>query len=154
MKGRKPVPTTLRILRGNPRQHKINRREPRAKPVKSAPAWLNPSAKREWRRIAKEAPRGLITQIDRQILAQYCQNVARIAELERIVTEEGYTFLSEKGYVCQRPEMGILKGLQTLQIRICEQLGFTPSGRSRVTIVPPAQQEDPDEALLFGKKKA
>lgn len=155
MRGRKPSPTHLKVLRGNPGKRKLNRREPKPQgSLGSAPAWLNKAAKAEWRRVLKEAPTGLLTSLDRQVLAQYCQNVARIAALERIVEEEGYTFLSEKGYVCQRPEMGMLKNLQTIQRGLCAELGFSPSSRSRVTIAEPDEQKDPTEELLFGRRRA
>lgn len=154
MRGRKPKPTHLKILAGNPGKRRINKREPQPRGgVGAAPAWLNKAAKTEWRRVLKESPGGLITALDRQILAQYCQNVARIAELERIVEDQGYTFVSEKGFVCQRPEMGMLKNLQTIQKGLIAELGFSPSSRSRVHLAPTARQAptDPDEEFLFGR---
>jgi P27 family predicted phage terminase small subunit len=90
------------------------------------------------------------------VFAQYCQNVARIAELERIVDEQGYTFVTEKGYVLPRPEMGMLKSLQTLQKGLIAELGFSPSSRSRVQMAPlapktgDAKPTDSDEEFLFG----
>lgn len=153
MRGRKPKPTTLKLLAGNPGKRKLNRREPKVKPgVPAPPSWLGKVAKTEWRRVTKEAPLGLLTKLDRQVLAQYCQNVQRIGELEQIVTESGYTFVSEKGYVCQRPEMGMLKNLQTIQRGLCAELGFSPSSRSRVTITEPPKQ-DTDEEFLFGNSR-
>ena len=153
MRGRKPKPTHIKLLTGNPGKRKVNTREPKpAAGAPTCPGWLNRAAKVEWRRILKDSPVGLVTKLDRQVLAQYCQNVARIAELEQIVDEQGYTFLSEKGYVCQRPEMGMLKNLQTIQRALCAELGFSPSSRSRVTIAAPPATQDPDEAFLFGKR--
>lgn len=155
MKGRKPKPTHLKILTGNPGKRKLNKAEPKAKAgIRSCPAYLNRTAKAEWKRVMKEAPDGLLTELDRPLLAMYCQNVARIGELEKIVEDEGYTFMSEKGYICQRPEMGMLKNLQTIQKGLLAELGFSPSSRSRVTLVPKKADKDPAEEELFGQRGA
>lgn len=50
-RGRKPKPTAMKELEGNPGKHPLNTSEP--KPNKKAPAcpkWLEPEAKKEWRR--------------------------------------------------------------------------------------------------------
>ena len=51
-RGRKPKPTAMKELEGNPGKHPLNTSEP--KPNKKAPAcpkWLEPEAKKEWRRL-------------------------------------------------------------------------------------------------------
>src|SRR4051812_41683042 len=117
-RGRPPKPTVLKLLAGNPGKRKRNKREPKMKGGKiTPPSWLGRAAKIEGTRVLKVAPVGLLTQGDRQMFAQYCQNSARIAELEKIVTDNGYTFLTDKGYVVQRPEIAILRNLQQLQVR-------------------------------------
>ena len=53
--GRKPKPTSLKVLEGNPGKRALNDTEP--KPEKKAPkcpTWLNKEAKKEWKRIATE----------------------------------------------------------------------------------------------------
>lgn len=136
MRGRKPKPSHIKLLTGNPGKRPINADEPVPEPggLERPPAWLNKGAKLEWKRVMKEAPRGLLTRLDRQVVAMYCQTTARIQELEGIVDEQGYTFMSEKGFVIQRPEMGMLKNLYGIQTRLCAEMGFSPSSRSRVKV--------------------
>ena len=53
-RGRKPKPTAIKRLEGNPGKRPLNIYEP--KPLKKAPTcpdWLDEEAKREWRRLAK-----------------------------------------------------------------------------------------------------
>jgi len=53
-RGRKPKPTALKVLEGNPGKRPLNLNEP--KPEKKAskcPSWLEPEAKKEWRRMSK-----------------------------------------------------------------------------------------------------
>src|SRR5437660_10910772 len=110
MRGRKPKPTHLKILTDNPGKRPLNQDEPEPAPggMERPPAWLNKRAKAEWRELMRDAPPGLLTRLDRKTAALYCQTVAQIIALQAIVEEEGLTFLSEKGFVCQRPELGML----------------------------------------------
>lgn len=154
MRGRKPKPTHIKLLTGNPGQRKINRREPVPRAgVPTPPSFLGRAAKQEWRRCLQDSPPGLVSRLDRHVLALYCMNAARIAELQQVLEEQGMTVVTGTGYPMPRPEMGIQTKLQTIQARLCAELGFSPSSRSRVTMAePPAK--DPDEELLFGGRPA
>ena len=65
-RGRKPKPTALKMLEGNPGGRPLNEAEP--KPQKKAPRcppWLEDEAKREWKRMAKVLEQmGLLTEMD------------------------------------------------------------------------------------------
>lgn len=77
-RGRKPKPTAMKELEGNPGKHPLNTSEP--KPNKKAPAcpkWLEPEAKKEWRRLAKQMEAiGILTEVDMAAFAGYCQAYA------------------------------------------------------------------------------
>lgn len=151
--GRPPKPTVLKLLAGNPGKRKINRAEPKISGgTVTPPSWLGKAAKAEWRRLAKVLPNGLVTPADRQVFAQYCQSVARLAEVERAIDEHGMTFLSENGYPCQRPEVTIAKGLHQQLRGLESDLGLTPSSRSRIQI-PQTPPKDATEDMLFGKRR-
>ena len=54
-RGRKPKPTAVKVLEGNPGKRSLNTGEP--KPEKKAPrcpSWLEEEAKKEWKRMAKQ----------------------------------------------------------------------------------------------------
>ena len=65
-RGRKPKPTALKMLEGNPGGRPLNTKEP--KPEKKAPrcpSWLEDEAKKEWKRMAKVLENmGLLTEMD------------------------------------------------------------------------------------------
>ena len=67
MAGRKPKPTRLKLITGNPGKRRLNEREPKPKAVvPRCPVELCDAAKKEWRRIGKQlAVLGLLTEIDR-----------------------------------------------------------------------------------------
>lgn len=79
MAGRKPKPTHLKLLEGNPGKRALNKNEPKPKvKVPSCPRHLVGEARKEWRRISKELlTLNLLTEIDRAALAAYCQAWAR-----------------------------------------------------------------------------
>ena len=52
-RGRKPKPTALKVLEGNPGKRPMNMNEPvPPKGTVKCPAWLEPEAKKEWKRLA------------------------------------------------------------------------------------------------------
>ena len=73
--GRKPKPTAIKALEGNPGKRELNKNEP--KPKKKAPAcpkWLDDEAKKEWRRLSKQLEElGILTEVDMTAFAGYCQ---------------------------------------------------------------------------------
>ena len=90
-RGRKPKPTALKVLEGNPGGRPLNVNEP--KPVKKAPrcpSWLEDEAKKEWKRMGKVLEQlGLLTEMDMAAFAGYCQAYARWKEAEEFITQHG-----------------------------------------------------------------
>ena len=87
-RGRKPTPTAIKELEGNPGKRPLNKNEP--KPTKKAPPcpkWLEPEAKKEWRRLAKKMEQlGVLTEVDMAAFAGYCQAYARWREAEDFIS--------------------------------------------------------------------
>ncbi len=82
--GRKPKPTNLKILHGNPGKRPLNLNEPKPmKVVPTCPPHLMPDAKAEWERMSdKLYSLGLLTEIDGTAFAIYCQTYGRWIEAE------------------------------------------------------------------------
>jgi phage terminase small subunit len=54
-RGRRPKPTRMKVLTGNPGKRPLNRYEPRPNPVMpDCPPELGPAAQREWARLVGE----------------------------------------------------------------------------------------------------
>lgn len=66
MAGRKPKPTALKKLEGNPGKRKLNTKEPvPEKGMPDCPKWLLPEAKEEWKRLCQKlSEMGVLTEID------------------------------------------------------------------------------------------
>lgn len=83
-RGRRPKPTALKKLEGNPGKRPLNELEP-VPPVASlrCPNYLLPEARKEWRRLAPILMNlGLLTAADAVPFAGYCQAYARWREAE------------------------------------------------------------------------
>lgn len=148
MPGPMPKPTKLKILAGNPGHQRLNLNEPEPKSgIPTRPEWLLPEAKREWVRVAGELDRlGLLTLVDRGVLAAYCQAWARWVEADKVLTEKGLTFETATGYVQQRPEVSIAQKQMQLMLSAGARLGLDPASRSRLSV--PGEKEDDLAAIL------
>ncbi|CQR74972.1 Phage terminase, small subunit [Sporomusa ovata DSM 2662] len=156
-KGRKPKPTALKILEGNPGKRQLNNSEPT--PVKKAPkcpSWLDTEAKKEWRRLTKQLEDlGLLTIVDMAAFAGYCQAYARWKEAEEFISKHGTIVKTPSGYWQQVPQVSIAQTYLKIMNKFCEQFGLTPSARSRIVTDAGQQNEaDPMELILLsgGKK--
>jgi P27 family predicted phage terminase small subunit len=74
MRGRRPKPSRIKALTGNPGKRPINVHEPRPVPaLPDCPPELSPAGRQEWARLSAELSKlNLITHLDRGALATYC----------------------------------------------------------------------------------
>ena len=132
--GRKPKPSAIKILEGNPGKRPLNQNEP--KPQKKAPPcpkWLEPEAKKEWKRLARTLEAmGVLTEADMAAFAGYCQAYARWKEAEERITDRGLIIRTPSGYPQQVPYISIAQQYLKLMQQFAEQFGLTPAARSRI----------------------
>ena len=139
---------------GKKAKHPLNTSEP--KPNKKAPAcpkWLEPEAKKEWRRLAKQMEAiGILTEVDMAAFAGYCQAYARWKEAEEFITQHGTIVKTPSGYWQQVPQVSIAQTYLKIMNKFAEQFGLTPSSRSRIIASDggPADTADEMENLLGG----
>jgi len=134
VRGRKPTPTAIKELEGNPGKRKLNDREPRPeKKAPSCPKWLEPEAKKEWKRLAKRMEAlGVLTEVDMGAFAGYCQAYARWKEAEEFLTQHGTIVKTPSGYWQQVPQVSIAQTYLKIMQKSAEQFGLTPAARSRI----------------------
>jgi P27 family predicted phage terminase small subunit len=153
-RGRKPKPTALKELEGNPGKRPLNKKEP--KPKKKAPrcpSWLEKDAKKEWKRMSKKLESlGILTEVDLAAFSGYCQAYARWKEAEEFITQHGSIIRTPNGYLQQVPQVSIAQTNMKILLRFCEQFGLTPSSRSRITAGEgKVESNDEMEKLLRGE---
>ena len=149
-RGRKPKPTGLKVLEGNPGKRPLNHKEP--KPTKKAPrcpSWLEEDAKKEWKRMSKVLESmGLLTDMDMTAFAGYCQAYARWKEAEEFLTKHGSIIKTPNGYLQQVPQVSIAQTNMKIMLKFSEQFGLTPSARSRIQADSSDGEQDEMERLL------
>lgn len=89
MRGRKPIPTSLKIVRGNPGHRPLPPDEPKPPSgIPQCPKHLDKEARKIWRKTTKILfPIGITTKIDVTVLARWCQGAANLVR----INEEQYT---------------------------------------------------------------
>lgn len=134
MRGRKPVPTAMKIAMGNPGKRPLNAREPKPiTAIPTCPAHLLPTAKAEWKRLAHYLQKlGIISQLDRAAFAAYCQAYGRWVEAEKKLKETPPLLRTPAGYVQASPWLAISNKNLELMHKFIGELGLSPVSRTRV----------------------
>lgn len=154
--GRKPKPTAIRLLQGNPGKRPLNTAEPKPAPkIPSPPDHIKGEARKEWFRISKQLHElGLLTEIDRAALAAYCVAWGRWVEAEEQLTKYGTVIKSpDKGWLVQSPYLSIANRAMDQMAKLLAEFGMSPSSRSRVQSVKAQDMGDEMEGLL-GRNRA
>jgi P27 family predicted phage terminase small subunit len=133
-----PIPTYLKLLRGNPGKRPI-RSEPEpaiADDVPDPPVFLSGYARDEWWRVAPELYRlKLLTLIDIAAFAAYCQAFARWRSAEEVLAEmakhdpETHGLLGGTG---QNPLVRIAANAAADMVRYAGEFGMSPAARTRI----------------------
>jgi P27 family predicted phage terminase small subunit len=136
MRGRKPKPTHLKLLDGNPGRRRTNSSEPEpAHKAPTCPSHLCPPAKAEWKRLAQQlSVLRILTELDRAALAAYCQAYGRWVEAERKLHETPMLLKLPSGYVQQNPWLTIANKQLELMHKYLGEFGLSPVSRSRVSL--------------------
>jgi len=134
MRGRRPKPTRVKVLTGNPGKRPLNLNEPRPEPViPDCPVELGPAGRAEWDRLCNQlGALKLLTSLDRAALAAYCGAYALWAEATEAIQKYGAMVKSPSGYPIQSPYVSIANRQAEIMMRIASEFGFTPASRSRI----------------------
>jgi P27 family predicted phage terminase small subunit len=151
MRGRKPKPTLVKLLEGNPGKRPINDCEPRpCAAIPECPEFLDDEAKAEWFRSAKVlSDMGLLTVADRSALAAYCTAYSRWVNAEALVAKHGPVVLSpDKKFPMKSPYLVVADQAMEAMRKFMVEFGLTPSSRSRIKVIEGAEAADEFEEFL------
>lgn len=133
MRGRKPKPTHLKLLEGNPGRRPLNHAEPvPVGDLSEPPEWLNDSQKEGWAYAIASAPPGLLKRIDRTLLTIWVVAEDLHREASEAVTIGGAIITTRNGEVAQNPYMTVMNRQVPVMLKAASELGFTPASRSRI----------------------
>lgn len=141
-RGPRPIPTHLRVLRGNP-SHRPIREEPQPTIPATCPEppdFLVGYASDEWWRIGEELYRlGLLTVVDVGPLAAYCHAYGQwrmAAEaLNELAAKDSVMhglLIKRDANAVQNPLVSIARKAAGDMVRYASEFGLTPAARARI----------------------
>lgn len=142
--GRKPKPTALKVLEGNPGKRPLNKEEPEVKSEKPAcPKHLSKKAKAVWRKVApllEDA--GIIAKLDGIALEMLCEAYAKWQTANESLDREGLVQVGPNGGFFQNPNLAIANRAMDQVKSFLAEFGMTPSERSRLKIDKKSKKQD------------
>jgi len=125
--------------------------------IPAPPDMLDEEAQKEWRRCAPELHRcGLLTMVDLNVLAAYCQAFSRWITAERAIATMarsdpltgGLIIRTAKGTIVPNPLVTISLKATFAMLRYAAEFGMTPAARSRIALGAHADFSDPLSLLM------
>ena len=154
MGGRKPVPTHLRVIRGNPGRRPLPKHEPRPDAdLSESPAYLSERQRRAWTYAIANSVPGLLKRNDVGTLAGYIIAQETVAECNERLADSGLVITSstKAGPISVgSPYERIRRQNIALMVKLASELGFTPASRTRIEIIPDVTQDDEWDEILNG----
>jgi P27 family predicted phage terminase small subunit len=141
MRGDKPKPTALKILRMTAKKAEklIGKITPTPGPLVEPPDWLTADQKADWVYAIENAPRDVLRRIDKAVLAGFI--VAQDTHRKAVVALQQSQLLvktPKQALPMQNPYLPIVNRQMVLLMRAASELGFTPCARARIDAGNPA----------------
>lgn len=136
MSGRNKKPTVLKLLQGTNRADRANPAEPMPHgDLVDPPAYFGKEEREVWDYAMKHAPRGLLKMIDSSHMEVWVNALIayRLAGTE--VKKTGQTISAANGTTVINPTLSIQQRQAVLLMRSATDMGFTPSSRTRISLV-------------------
>jgi len=165
-RGRRPLPTAVKELRGNPGKRPRNLNEPQLEVGDpEMPAGLSVGAKQEWDAMVPHLKKmGVLTPVDRAALAGYCYAFDIFLRANQEIEQFGLflktPIMGRKGtaeegtiiaYITEKnPAVAVANEALKTKKSFLTEFGMTPASRSKLHVEKP---KAPDPADLYFQKK-
>lgn len=135
-RGPQPVPTQLRLLRGETRPSRVNQAEPQPRELPlSRPDWLSAGGRHEWDRVAPDlTAMRAAHQVDSSALAAYCEAVARFRVATELVARAGLMLKDRDGTIRRNPAVAQARDASIEMRMWAREFGLTPAARQPLKI--------------------
>jgi len=145
-------PAALKVVQGTFRPDRAPKSPSRAQSgAPRAPKGMSQLGLGCWRRMVPRLIEAqVLTELDREMLAAFCECWAAYWDLKAIVQKEGYTTMGSRGNLRPHPAVGAMKVQLDYVVRLGREFGLTPASRSRIEALP-EPPTDPTAEFLFGE---
>lgn len=156
MKGRKPLPTSLKILTGNPGKKRLPKNEPMPdSTLPEPPDHLDRYARDEWERMAHGLHGlGLLTSTDAGVFAAYCTAYSTWRQASEEIQRQNETGGPLSGLVIDgkvNPLIRLKRDAAADLVKYAAEFGMSPQARARVHVEQPKPKSKFD-GLIGGCK--
>jgi len=143
MRGRKPKATVLKLVRGERRASRLNPSEARVPVARlEPPSHLAGPALAKWIELAPQLARaGILTELDRDCLTCYCLEWSTVVRTQEKIDRVGEVVKGYRGSLVVNPFVRVRDRALEMVRRFGEQLGLSPSARSRVHATTPDEYD-------------
>ena len=152
-RGPAPIPTELKLLRGNPGKQKIDPNE--VKPPSDnvlCPDWIKGKAREQWDRLAPAlSTAGMLTNLDVDMFAMLCQAIADFAQYNDAIKEGKLPIYKQGDQIIPHPLISMRRRTLADVLKLGARFGMTPSDRVGLNV---KLLEDEDELKGFIKGRA
>ena len=134
-KGRKPKPTKLKLLAGNPGKRPLNTKEPDLGSFEADPPnYLDEIARECWDYyVPRLRKAGVLQSTDLAVIASFCYYFSDWIKADELVKTMGQVVESPQGWK-KNPAVTVRNEAMRLYHQMGAQLGLNPSDRSRIFI--------------------
>ena len=146
---RGPLPEDAKTyeLRTGKRRYDTTPKPPPVAP--DPPRGTSPAARCEWRRlVALLEPTGLLSRLDRDLLAAFCETVVLRRTAHAQLAAEGLTVAGYRGSKVKSPCWQVYRDATNMLTSLAKELGLSPAARVRMPIAPPPEEDDDPLGLL------
>lgn len=156
MAGRRPKPTVLKLVEGNPGKRKINKTEPKPKrEIPSCPAHLSDAGKVAWGRLSVLLDRmGVLTEADSAALERLCDCYSDVLICRESLKADGWTYktMDAQGntLIKGNPAATQLRAADSQFKSYLIEFGLTPAARSKVHATTDDDKKADPLAEFFG----
>lgn len=114
------------------------------------PAWLDDDAKAVWKKTIRDMKDfEILDKVDEDVLATYCDAVARHKVLSDMIREKGYTVYNAAGSLVEAPWVKTQLSYARVIMQYADKLGLNANARARLVRKLAGQGEDDPNADLF-----
>ena len=148
MTGRRPKPTAIKKLHGNPGRRPLPKGDLEPKRgVPEPPEWLSDVALEHWRTLAPELDAaGVLTIADGHALALLCEAFSEWRAAREAIERHGETLTrttaAGNSTVMARPEVAMRSDAWSRMKLMLAEFGMTPGSRSRVNATPKKEKSN------------
>lgn len=141
MPARDPYP--LAVLKGYAGAPPLRPR-PEPKPP-ACPSWVPAEGRREWRRLVPILDRaGVLSHLDRAVLASFCTTYARLVEAEKAISDRGILVEGYRGSIVKNPAVQVARDARAALVVLARELGLSPKAREALRVPLDDDIEDDD----------